>query len=184
MSQLISEDAIAFGATDSVVTQGFDSYQSQDFEPLRKYFFAVLLHGTKTGVYVNGLYDPFEFAPLLVHCHKKHGKGRAILLISCMVGWTFARPLARKTQLPIVAGLSFVSFGGDFKQNKLHNHLTVLDSNGIKLQDDLTGQNRSNAKFRPEWIFYHPNGNTEVLPGGKLLNQEEAIKRAKQYVNI
>ncbi|HQU82288.1 MAG TPA: hypothetical protein PKY59_04145 [Pyrinomonadaceae bacterium] len=182
MAQLISEDAIAFGATDSIVSNGFDSYKSEDFKLLRQYFYAVLLHGTKTGVYVNGLYDPFEFAPLLVNAHKKYGKGRAILLISCMVGWTFARPLARKTQLPIVAGLSFVSFGGDFTGTKLHRYLTTLDANGIQLQDSATGQNNSNVKFRPEWIFYHPNGNTEVLPGGKFLNQDEAVKHAKLYV--
>ena len=182
MSQLISEDAIAFGGQDSTVATGFDSYKNQDFAPLRKYFYAVMLHGTKSGAYVNGLYDPFEFAPLLVNCHKKYGKGRAVLLISCMVGWAFARPLARKTQLPILAGLSYVVFGGHLEKNKMHQHLAVMDGNGIKLRNSASGSNLSSDKFRPEWIFYHPNGNTEVLPGGSILNEEEAINRAKLYV--
>lgn len=182
MSELISEDAIAFGGQDSTVATGFDSYKSEDFAPLRKYFYAVMLHGTKSGAYATDLYDPFEFAPILVNYHKKYGKGRAVLLISCMVGWAFARPLARNTQLPIVAGLSYVVFGAHYKQKKFHQHLAVLDGNGIKLRNAASGSSLSDEKFRPEWIFYHPNGNTEVLPGGSILNEEEAINRAKLYV--
>ena len=184
MLRLFSENAVAFGGYDPTVITGFESYKSKDFEKLHKYFYAVMMHGDNDGVYVNGKWDVNQFAPFLAHLHKKYGKGRAILLVSCWVGWKFAQPLAEKLQLPVVAGLSKVAFGKEFSGKTSKSYLAALDAQGIKLHDELTGQKSKGKPFVAEWLFYHPTGQSEVIPGGKYLNQDEAVQRAKNYVRF
>lgn len=183
MSTKYSEDAVAFGYGDPTVVNGFTTYESKDFDELKKYFYAVMMHGDVQAVDVYGGLDPFKFAPILIKCYEQYGKGRAILLVSCMVGWAFARPLARNVKLPIVAGLSKVSFQYQTDHGVSKHNLAVLDDQGLKLQQQLTPGSTIPAKFKPEWVFYHPSGQVETLPGGCVLNQKEAINRAKQYVH-
>ncbi len=178
MSHLISEDAIAFQPGDATVKSGFESYHSDSFANLRKYYYAVLMHGGKTSADAFCGDDPFKFATVLKKYHESYGKGRAILLISCMVGWAFARPLARAIQIPVLSATSYVSFALEIKGGVTKSGLKALDS------DDIKAHGRSGDKFRDEWIFFHPNGQRDVLPGGNFLDENEAILKAKTYVKV
>ena len=182
MSHLLSADAVAFGSGDPTVAAGFESYKNSEFDNLKKYYYAVLMHGGKASAEVAGSLDPFEFAPLLKKYHENYGKGRAVLLISCWVGWAFARPLARASQLPILAGLSKVSFTIQTHKGGFRRGLSAFNKQQLETDDLRTGENSSNIRFRAEWVFNHPNGQIEALPGGNFLDQEAAIQVAKKYV--
>lgn len=184
MAHLVSEDAVAYGINDPTVITGFESYKNKDFEKLHKYFYAVMMHGEKDGAYVNTKWTVDEFAPLLASWYKNYGKGRAILLVSCWLGWNFAQPLGKKLNLPVVAGLSKVSFGKDFSKKTPKSYLAALDAQGIKLHDQLRGTKTRDQTFQAKWVFYHPSGQSEEIPGGMYLNQDEAVLRARKYVNV
>ena len=171
---LISDDAVAFG-NDAAGRDGMRSYASADFEKLKKYFFAVMLHGDMASSYqaVNHELDPFELAQTVRYVYDKHANNRSILLISCWAGWTIAKPFARAMKTPVVAGMSSVGFEYSDKCNRLKAY-DRTDFKGIARQTP--------TKFRAEWIFVHPGGNTEIIPGGRMLNQDNAIIRAKSYV--
>lgn len=187
MAQLISENAITFGPNDPTTIQGFESYKNKAFAKLHKHFYAVMMHGEPNLVYGDKVMTAKDFAPHLKESYKIYGKGRAILMISCWVGWEFSGLLANIMQLPVVAALSKVAFGMHLEKGQMKSHIEASDKNAITNHQKMRKTADSmfyvpDLKFFiPEWKIFYPSGRSETIKGGMYLNQDEAVRLVQAY---
>jgi hypothetical protein len=187
MSHFNNENSVAYGVTDKTVIRGFEIYKNENFAKLHKHFYTFMLHGEEDGVYIysNTKWTANEFVPLLKSWYQNAGQGRAILLVSCWVGWKFAGELAIAANLPVVAAKSAVSFGYTISKGKNTSCIIAQNEMGIRNYFELTNQKtRKIPRFREEWIFFHPTGKWQIIPGRGILNQDQAVKKAKEYVQV
>lgn len=175
-----SEDYVVFGDKQTV-SGGTDSYDDS-YTKLKKYYYAVMMHGNKKYVYGpnDEQWTASTVAPKIEGFYRRFGKNRALLLVICWAGWGVGQEIARALSLPVVAAHSSVAFGYAYSKAYKGDCLIAADETGLDAQSGNHAVKYGD--FKAEWIFIHPSGNEEIIPGGGVLRQDEATLRAQKYV--
>lgn len=176
-----NQDYVVFG-DNKTISGGTDNY-NDNYAKLKKYYYAVMMHGDKKAVYgpSGESWDAYALGKKLEGYYNRFGANRAILLIVCWAGWGVGQELAKSMQRPVVAARSVVSLGSSSSKN--YHGFCLTAGEEIDLENMYgKGNSDKHGEFKAEWLFIHPGANGEIIPGGNVLRQDEAVLRAQKYV--
>ena len=173
----IEKDIIAFGAgsngkiTDKATVDNLNAYLNLNTEKdirLKKYFFAVLLHGSVNGTSPGADWGVNDLcSEINKYWNKNEKPRRALLMISCLTGYGLARQVSRQLSVPVVAPQSFAyinDFGG----------IMSAEWNDEKFKKAAESVKGYNIQQRPYWVLCDLQGNITRISEFSGLDKDKA----------